>query len=112
VILGITLSISPYSQNEALKGIYVWGLPLVALIELLRVLLGCVSLAFAIFLIAYAFDSLDFRIMSVLVLALTILIPFGSVLVLAALFRIFGGVIDLSTDSSIVALSTFRKPSL
>lgn len=108
VILSITLSVALYSQYEVLKDIQVGGLSLVSLLDILRVLLGgCVAVAFVIFLFAYAADSLDLRRMSVVVLAMTVLLPFGSSFVLVELLLILGRVIDLTTTSVASAIVVF-----
>jgi len=100
VILSITLSLTLSFQYEALRSLQVWSLSLVGLLEILRALLGlCLGAAFVIFLLAYAVDSLDLRLLSVLVLATSILLPFGSSFVLVALLSILGSVIDVTTTS-------------
>jgi hypothetical protein len=108
VILGITVSLTIYSQQEALKSIQLMGLPLLDLLAILRdVLLLCLGATFVIFIIAYAFDDLFLRVVSVFVMSSVTLIPFGMLFVLIALFKIFGSVIDLSANSSIITISLF-----
>ena len=100
VILSITLSLMISFQYEALRGLQVWGISLIELLEILRVLLGlCLGASFVVFLLAYAVDSLDLRLLSVSVLALSVLFPFGSSFALVALFLILGIGIDFTTTS-------------
>jgi hypothetical protein len=110
VILSITLSLTISFQYEALRSLQVWGVSLVGLLEILRALLGlCLGAAFVVFLLAYAVDSLDLRLVSVLVLASSVLLSFGSSFVLVALLSILGSVIDVTTTSvrSVIVIFPF-----
>ena len=110
MIFSITLSMYMSVQYEALGTPKVWSLPLVELLEVLRVLLGLgLGLPFVVFLFAYGVDSLDLRLVSVALLALVILIPFGSSFAMVALFSILGTVIDVATISvtSVIVLVPF-----
>jgi len=104
VILGITLSLSLSLQHEVIRSVQVWGVPLVQLFEVFRILVPLgLGLTFLYFCLAYAMDRLGMRLVSLesLILILFALVVcvlgllFGSWQILLGIFTVPTALLDM-----------------
>jgi hypothetical protein len=88
VIFGTTLSFTISLQYDVIRNIQMWGVPLLPILETLRLIfVGVFGVAFSIFVIGYARDSMKGRLMSLYMLGvvgflwtLPVLLPLLSLL--------------------------------
>ena len=71
VILGTTLSFTISLQYDVIRSTQAWGVPLLPILEMLRLIfVGVFGVAFSIFVLAYAKDSMKGRLMSLYMLGI------------------------------------------